>query len=170
MAEARRSERAAIKAAKAEARQHARVERLRLKPWRAPGLTSGERFAIRYRLDPDYCIRQRLRAAFRRKRQGIKLGDLLRCAIKRAGRSPRAEAFLGYTVPDLRRHLDRQFRDGMDWARFCAGEIHIDHILPLAGFDLADPDELRAAWALPNLRPAWAVDNRTKAARRTHLL
>ena len=77
---------------------------------------------------------------------------------------------MGYTVAELRVHLERQFKRGMTWDRFCAGEIHIDHIRPLSSFDLSNPDELRAAWALPNLRPLWAKDNWAKAGRVVLLL
>lgn len=140
------------------------------RPWSNPSLTSGERFAIRYRLDPEFNLRQRLRAAFKRKRQGIKLDLLLRSALVRGGRSPQAEQFVGYTIAELRLHLERQFKRGMTWERFCVGDIHIDHIRPLSSFDVSNPDELRAAWALPNLRPLWAKDNLAKAGRIVLLL
>lgn len=52
------------------------------------------------------------------------------------------------------------------------GDWHVDHVIPLASFSFKtahDPD-FRAAWALTNLRPLWAVANLRKGARRTHLL
>lgn len=146
------------------------IEEAKQKPWNDPGLTSAERFAVRYKIDPQFNLKQRLRAHFRRTRQGIKCAELLRGAIVRGGKSPKAEAFLGYTVSELRKHIERQFVRGMTWERFCGGEIHIDHIVPLSSFDLSSADGLRAAWALSNLRPLWARDNIAKAARRTHLL
>lgn len=99
-----------------------------------------------------------------------KVGDLLREALKRDGQSPTAKALVGYDVATLRAHLERQFTKGMSWERFCAGDIHIDHIIPLASFDLSRPEEMRAAWALPNLRPLWAEENGAKAAKRLHLV
>ena len=52
------------------------------------------------------------------------------------------------------------------------GEWHIDHIVPLASFVIAGPDdpELRRAWALTNLRPLWAKDNMRKGAKVETLL
>lgn len=140
------------------------------KPWNARGLSAAEKFRTRYREDPEFNLRQRIRASFKRKRQGLRLGDLLRAAVAREGASPTAEAFIGYAASDLREHLQRQFTKGMTWPRFCAGEIHIDHIVPLAAFDLSNVDELRAAWALPNLRPIWAAENLAKAGRRAFLI
>ena len=149
------------------------LERKRIaaaKPWNAPGLSQAEAWKVRYREDPAYNLQSRLRASFKRKRQGIKLSDLLRSAINRNGRSPRAETFLGYSTADLKKHLERQFTKGMDWQAFCSGDIHIDHIIPLSSFNLSDADELRAAWALSNLRPLSARENIAKAARRELLL
>lgn len=86
----------------------------------------------------------------------------------KAGRSWRS--FVPYTLEELMAHLERQFTKGMTWAN--RGEWHIDHIVPLSSFSFTSPDdpEFKAAWALSNLRPLWAVENLQKNARRTHLL
>ncbi len=79
---------------------------------------------------------------------------------------------VGYTLAELRRHLERQFDKGMTWANMGRGGWHIDHIVPLVSFvftDTADP-EFRAAWALANLRPLWELENISKGAKRTTLL
>lgn len=80
------------------------------------------------------------------------------------------ESLLGYSIGDLRTHLERQFLKGMSWENM--GEWHIDHIVPLSSFTITGPDdpELRRAWSLPNLRPLWARDNMRKSARRETLL
>jgi hypothetical protein len=79
-------------------------------------------------------------------------------------------AVVGYSVAELRNHLERQFLKGMSWANY--GEWHIDHIVPLASFTYDGPDdpEFRRAWALTNLRPLWAAENVRKGGRRTLLL
>lgn len=80
------------------------------------------------------------------------------------------EELIGYTVDDLRVHLERQFLPGMSWDNM--GEWHIDHVLPLAlhKFESPDDPEFKAAWSLPNLRPLWAEDNLKKNAKRLTLL
>lgn len=77
----------------------------------------------------------------------------------------------GYTAEQLKRHLERQFHEGMSWENY--GTIwHVDHIVPLASFKLetVDDAEFKAAFALTNLRPLWAEDNIEKRDRRLYLL
>lgn len=86
----------------------------------------------------------------------------------KAGR--RSRELLGFNTEELRRHLERQFTQGMSWENY--GAWHVDHIVPLASFVIQGPDdpELRRAWALTNLRPLWAEDNRRKHAKRVFLI
>lgn len=97
-------------------------------------------------------------------------------AIKRVLRQEKARTswldLVDYTLEELRDHIEKQFTTGMTWDRLKAGEIHIDHIVPLSSFNYSDPSEpdFKAAWALTNLRPLWARDNLKKYCRRTHLL
>jgi hypothetical protein len=147
-----------------------RAESLKSKPWNAPGLSVAEKFKLRYALDSEFNIKERLRAAMRRNRQGYKMGDLIRGAINRGGASTKFEDFAGYSTKQLKVHLETQFTKGMDWEKFRLGEIHIDHIVPISSFDLSNPDELRSAWAITNLRPLWARDNLIKSNKRIYLI
>lgn len=95
----------------------------------------------------------------------------IHACLKRGSKGgAKTEALVGWTMADLRAHLERQFLPGMSWENM--REWHIDHIVPLASFTITGPDdpELRRAWALTNLRPLWAKDNIRKGARRTSLL
>lgn len=77
---------------------------------------------------------------------------------------------LGYSLDELRAHLERQFTKGMSWDNY--GEWHVDHIVPLAefgGLEIESP-EFRRAWALTNLRPLWAQENLRKKDKRLTLL
>lgn len=100
--------------------------------------------------------------------------NIVRARIRewlRTGRPGRRTAeLLGYTIAELRIHLERQFLPGMGWHNM--GKWHIDHIVPLASFTITGPDdpELKRAWALPNLRPLWARDNIAKGAKVQSLL
>lgn len=75
----------------------------------------------------------------------------------------RTVAALGYTAEQFRQHIEAQFSDGMSWANH--GTWHVDHIRPLASFDLTDERERKAANALVNLQPLWAVENMKKGLR-----
>jgi hypothetical protein len=79
-------------------------------------------------------------------------------------------AALGYTVEQLRDHLEKQFRGRMSWANM--GKWHIDHIVPISSFRISglDDPEFRAAWALTNLRPLWKRDNMEKGSKQMFLI
>lgn len=70
---------------------------------------------------------------------------------------------LGCTVAEARAHIEAQFAPGMTWENH--GEWEIDHIKPIAGFDLTDPEQVRACAHYTNLQPLWMADNRSKGAR-----
>ena len=72
-------------------------------------------------------------------------------------------ALLGCSVDECREHLEAQFAEGMSWSN--RSEWHIDHIRPVASFDLADPAQQRACFHYSNLQPLWAIDNLRKGAR-----
>ena len=87
--------------------------------------------------------------------------------MKRGKASRRTEDLLGYTMQELKDHIQRQFTGEMTWAKFMAGEIHIDHIVPVAAFSITslDCDDFKRCWSLSNLRPLWAADNRAKGSK-----
>lgn len=77
---------------------------------------------------------------------------------------------LGWTMDELKVHLERQFVRGMGWHN--QGKWHIDHIRPVASFSFTSVDDpqFRECYALTNLRPLWKRPNLLKGAKRTHLL
>lgn len=82
------------------------------------------------------------------------------------------EMLLGFSLLQLRVHIEKQFTPGMSWDLLLKGEIHIDHIIPVRCFSftsVTDPD-FKACWALTNLRPLWAVDNHRKQGKVLTLL
>jgi len=79
------------------------------------------------------------------------------------------ENLVEYTLEDLMRHLESQFRDGMSWENY--GEWHIDHIIPKSYFKFESPDdeEFKKCWSLENLQPLWASENIKKGNRLSHI-
>ena len=71
---------------------------------------------------------------------------------------------LGCSIDEARDHLASQFSKGMSWENYGSG-WHIDHIKPLAAFDLTDPAQCAAACHYTNLQPMWAEDNLRKSKR-----
>lgn len=73
---------------------------------------------------------------------------------------------LPYTLDQLRLHIERGFNDGMTWAAFAKGDIHIDHKVPRAAlrYQSTSDENFATLWALTNLQPLWAADNLKKGA------
>lgn len=135
------------------------------------GVRRAQQWRDKYKNDPEFALAQRLRTQMRKKAKlHPKLDDLMRDALNRNGKSPTIAEVCGYTIAELRIHLERQFTGDMSWAEFRLGHVHIDHIVPQASFDMSRIEDVRACWALPNLRPLWATDNLAKGARRLSLV
>lgn len=131
--------------------------------WDNPALSKGEAYKLRYRLDPEFNINERVRGQFNKKRKRDGIGTLMREALKRGGTSNQVQTLLGYSISELRAHLESKFTKGMTWEMFCLGEIHIDHIRPQSAFDLTRHSEWVKCWSLDNLQPLWAADNLAKS-------
>lgn len=99
------------------------------------------------------------------------IGAAIYHALKGTGKGGKSwQDLVGYTVDQLRVHLEKQFTKGMTWQNY--GEWHVDHILPASSFTYESPEDpdFLACWAMTNLRPLWAVDNMRKRAKRMHLI
>lgn len=72
----------------------------------------------------------------------------------------KTESEIGYTVTQLKEHLEFHFQDGMSWENH--GAWHVDHIIPvteMVALGVTCPKKINA---LSNLRPVWASDNLSK--------
>lgn len=100
----------------------------------------------------------------------IRLNACVSTAVReclRGGKGGRSwEELVGYTLDELRVHLENQFVRGMTWSNY-GKSWHIDHIRPLSSFEYADSgdSQFREAWSLLNLRPLWARANKRKSAK-----
>ena len=85
--------------------------------------------------------------------------------IKRVGKAAGDYCeILGCTFDHAKKHIEAKFKEGMHWLNH--GSWHIDHITPIAWFDLSDRQQLLAAAHYTNLQPLWAKENLSKGARR----
>jgi hypothetical protein len=124
----------------------------------------------RYRHDEKFRIKERLRRQLRKKADIERIEAAVRASIHNNAPGQAIERLLGYSMADLKKHLERQFRGGMNWRTYGRKGWHIDHIKPKRCFDLTRIDEIRAYWSLPNLRPLSAQANLKKHETITHLL
>lgn len=78
---------------------------------------------------------------------------------------------LGCSIKELKKHLESKFYPNlktgevMSWGNWTTDGWHIDHIVPLALFDLSDPKQLKVACNYTNLQPLWAEENLSKGDR-----
>lgn len=91
----------------------------------------------------------------------------LRCRVRSAvlskatGKADRIWGLVGCRRPELRAHLEQQFKPGMSWENY--GEWEIDHIRPCRSYDLREPAQQYACFHFSNLQPLWKSENRRKS-------
>jgi len=76
------------------------------------------------------------------------------------------QALIGCSRSFLLRHLENQFKHGMNWDNYGRKNgircWELDHIRPCASFDLSKPEEQRKCFHYTNLQPLWAKENKVK--------
>jgi hypothetical protein len=94
-------------------------------------------------------------------RAAINVRRRIRGFLKKGERLESTSELVGCSRQDLMAWLASKFKKGMSWNNY--GEWHIDHIMPLAVFDLKDERQRKMANHFTNLQPLWADENMEKA-------
>jgi hypothetical protein len=105
---------------------------------------------IRRKNDPTYVLMRRER---------VRVYD----ALKGIRKTSKTETLLGCSYDFFRGYIEGKFVENMGWHNI--GEWHIDHIRPLASFDLNDAEQQKQAFHYTNQQPLWAMDNLKKGAK-----
>jgi hypothetical protein len=105
--------------------------------------------------DPSRAAKYRL---IKNIRSAIRLSLMNGCKFK-------FEEVVGFSIQQLKEHLESQFCQGMSWENM--GQWHIDHIKPVVLFDIdsMDSPDMKVCWNLSNLQPLWGIDNIRKHAK-----
>ncbi len=125
-------------------------ERIRSPKYRA---NRNKRLSERRANDPFFraerCIRNRFRKAIK---GGPKAGSAIR-------------HLLGCTVAELFAYFeaDGMMRDGMTRDNY-GKDWHLDHVRPLASFDMQDVEQQKIAWHFTNLQPLLGPENSSKGS------
>lgn len=93
------------------------------------------------------------------------IGTYIGRDLKKSKAGRKWESLVGYTIVDLKHHLESKFKQGMRWDNY--GEWHVDHITPRSHFihtGVGDPI-FKECWAISNLQPLWETDNLSKGNR-----
>ena len=91
----------------------------------------------------------------------VRVRNRINAAIKNKSNS--TKELLGCDVEFYKQYLEEKFEEGMSWEN--RSEWHIDHIKPLAKFDLTNEKQLFEAFHYTNTQPLWAKDNLSKGCR-----
>jgi hypothetical protein len=128
--------------------------------WRAKNLDHARekesaRARIRRAEDPVFAMMHRVRVSLNRH-------------IFTGGYTKKSKStdVLGCDWEFLKKHIERQFLQGMTWDN--KGEWELDHIVPLSS--ARTPEEVLALGHHTNIRPLWRTMNRQKSNTMTHLI
>lgn len=111
-------------------------------------IRSGKLYAYRKRRaahDKTYALKVRLR-------------DRLRHALRKKTKASTTMKLVGCTWNKAREWIESQFIDGMTW-----DNIHVDHMMPCAAFDLSIKENQIKCFHYTNLQPLFPNDNRVKS-------
>ena len=92
-----------------------------------------------------------------------RISERIRKSLKGAKGGRHWEVLVDYTLLELKKHLEKQFLDGMTWENY--GPVwHVDHRIPIDAhnFTKSEHEDFKRCWALKNLQPMWAKDNLMK--------
>jgi len=107
----------------------------------------------------------------RRTNPNVRLAEVLRgrlCAalfVQGARKQKHTLDLLGCSVAECKFYLEGQFQAGMSWDNHGTHGWHVDHIRPLASFDLTDLTQRAEAFHYTNLQPLWATENHRKGGK-----
>jgi len=104
------------------------------------------RFRRRFETDTNYRISHNLRGR-----------------MHKALRSGSQVADLGCSIEEFKCFIENQFIEGMSWDNY--GKWHLDHVRPLAAFNLEDRTQFLEVANWTNYQPLWAEDNIRKGAK-----
>ena len=128
--------------------------------------------AKQWRVDNPELARERSRVASQKIRDTVtgNLNCVISSAIRRTLKGTKSkrhwESLVGYSINQLKEHLENQFDANMSWDNH--GKYwEIDHKLPVVSFQFntTDDEGFRKCWAMDNLQPLIKSHNRRKSAK-----
>lgn len=90
------------------------------------------------------------------------LRNRLRLAIRGKTKPGSTIDLLGCSIEECKIYLELKFRDGMTWGSY--GRVwEVDHIIPLANYDVTQVDIAKKLFHYTNLQPLLVSENRKKS-------
>jgi len=143
----------------ARAREAAKKPERRIKKYKSNKLWAQNNTQ---KLREYYKVKNKKRRSTPTGRLNNMMGSDIHRALKKQKKGRQWESLVGYTVEQLKKHLEKNFLLGMTWEN--RSEWHIDHIIPKSVFNYETPQDIdfKKCWSLKNLRPIWKEDNLKK--------
>jgi hypothetical protein len=94
-----------------------------------------------------------------------KLRNRINNAIINSFNSPLVRYYLGCSVKECREHIEKKFKDGMNWDNHGLFGWHIDHIIPVKYYINRILIEQKECFHFSNYQPLWAEENLSKSAK-----
>lgn len=94
-------------------------------------------------------------------RRSIKNRVYLYMKVKNITKQNKTFDIVGCTPKSLKEHLEKQFKDNMNWDNYGLYGWHIDHIIPLSS--AKTEEEIYKLCHYTNLQPLWAEENLKKS-------
>lgn len=93
------------------------------------------------------------------------MNHAMRCYGHSRKKAGHTTELLGCSLGGFRAHIEQQWQPGMNWDNrgVGPGKWQIDHIRPLASFDLTISEQQREAFCYKNQQPLWHSDNAKKS-------
>jgi len=89
----------------------------------------------------------------------VNLRTRIKMALKHDVKNGQSLELIGCSIQQLKEHLERQFKPGMNWKNYNFKGWHIDHIIPISSFDLSKKEEQKKCFHYTNLQPLWFYEN-----------
>lgn len=89
-----------------------------------------------------------------RKKFDSNIKKQIRISLKENKHGRKWESLLGFTLSDLKKHLENQFDDTMNWNNY-GSYWWVDKIIPCSRYTYGIPGEFHKCWSLKNLRPLY---------------
>lgn len=105
----------------------------------------------RYKNNPQFKLR-------------IILGNRLNEVLKKNKTNKKSNIIklLGCSLPKVKLHLEKQFKDGMNWSNH-GSYWEVDHIIPCDNFNMQDFEQQKLCFHYTNLQPLTITENRQKS-------
>ena len=126
-----------------------------------------QEYRKRYNSDPGNILARHKYRALQSKnpryRINNSMGNLTWRALRGGKLNRQWQSLVGYTIEQLMQHLEAQFDENMNWDNY-GSYWQVDHIKPQCSFNYikAEDQEFKRCWALDNLQPLEALENKRK--------